>query len=232
MGNLLNFQGIFCDTLVSPFWSLSYEWWFYIVFGSIIIATGKRKILGLVVTCTALLVFTIGDMSLVYLLIWFVGALAYIVRPKNPNKIVLFISIIGIAVCIALYQMSTETRSVEVSFAIKNQPLIEILMSLFMCLLIQQVILIEPKTPFSKRIESGLGYMGNFSYTLYLSHRIVMMWFFYYVFEKGGGDMSYKSILSYLVLAICCLFICWLLSLISEKYTPQIKHYLKNTLIK
>ena len=74
--------------------------------------------------------------------------------------------------------------------------------------------------------------MGNFSYTLYLSHRIVLMWIFCFVFPLHKGDMSLYNMIIYLCINITCLIICWCISLFSEKYTPQIKTVLKRKLLK
>ena len=232
----MNLQGIVCDSLVRPFWSLSYEWWFYIVFGCIALTLMAKKtsgkVIGLMFVCSSVSVFLVGHMKVYYLLIWMLGALAYIVRPQIASKKVLWVSIVGILLCSCMYEISKDTRSVSLPLQISNQPVIEILLSLSMCLLIQQLILHKPKTKGCLRFEKAIGVMGNFSYSLYLSHRIVMMWLFYYVFTKHGGDMSNGSIIGWIGVMLVCLFVCWLLSLLSEKQTPYIKKKLKSILIK
>ena len=235
-GNLLNLQGIACRSLVRPFWSLSYEWWFYIVFGCMALTLMAKKptmkIVGLVLVCGSVSVFLVGHMQLYYLLIWMVGALAYIARPQKANKKVLWLSIAGILVCSCLYEISKDTHSMSLSIEITNQPVIEIMLSLSICLLIQQLILHEPRTKRGIRFERAIGAMGNFSYSLYLSHRIVMMWLFYYVFTKHGGYVSVGSFFGWIGVMLVCLFVCWLLSLLSEKHTPYVKKQLKIILLK
>jgi peptidoglycan/LPS O-acetylase OafA/YrhL len=155
------------------------------------------------------------------------GAVAYIARPKNKNKIVLLGSVLGILLFVALYQISKESNSVHLPIVISNSIVVEVLLSVCMCLFIQQIVLFEPRSGISKLIEKTLGYMGNFSYSLYLSHRIVLMWVFGYMFAMNKGDMSLSSLLQYGAVVVTCLFICWLFSLVSERYTPHIKKELK-----
>lgn len=235
-GNFLNLQGIACESLVTPFWSLSYEWWFYIVFGALAISLLSKnsviRLLGFVIACSSSIVFLVGDMHVHYLVIWFMGALAYITKPNKKNKVLFITSILGIVLFVGLYQISKETRSVSIPIVVSNPAIIEMLLTICMCIFIQQIILFEPHSAISKCIEKSLGYMGNFSYTLYLSHRIVLMWIFYYIFKLHNGDMTTISLLEYSLVVAFCLIICWLLSLVSERYTPQIKKHMKNIIIK
>ena len=221
---------------MTPFWSLSYEWWFYIVFGAIALSLIAKntfvQVLGFVAACCASVVFLLGDMHLHYLAIWFMGAIAYVTKPIRRSKLLLLASMLGIFIFIGLYQISKETRSVSIPIAITNPAVIEILLSICMCLFIQQIVLFKPSSTITIKVEKALGYMGNFSYTLYLSHRIVLMWIFYYVFKLHEGDMSAFSLFAYIAVVASCLFVCWLLSLVSERYTPQIKKYFKEVLFK
>lgn len=230
VGNILNLQGIVCESLVNPFWSLSYEWWFYIVLAaigfSIVAEKWVYKMVGFLLICISISVFLVGEMTIFYLSIWFLGALAYLLRPNNYSRSVFFLSLFGIVSGIALYQLSTDTRAFTFPIELNNTTLIELYMSFMTCLLIQQVILIKPSSKFSAWVEKSLGYMGNFSYTLYLAHRIICMWIFYYVFQKHGGDFTILNLLMYLFVVIICLFGCWLLYLVSEKHTPTLKRKL------
>jgi len=89
IGNLFSLQGICCKSLVSPFWSLSYEVWFYIILGALAVLLKAKKdnkiILGLIVFVAVTSVFVLG-LKMHYLLIWMMGAVAYLARPVNKNK--------------------------------------------------------------------------------------------------------------------------------------------------
>ena len=89
IGNLFSLQGVFCESLVSPFWSLSYEVWFYIILGALAVLLKVKKdskiILGMIVFVSATSVFVLG-LKMHYLLIWMMGAVAYLARPKKKTN--------------------------------------------------------------------------------------------------------------------------------------------------
>lgn len=234
LGNILNLQGICCKSVVSPFWSLSYEVWFYIILGAIavLLMTNKNhtKISSLLVFVAAVSVFVLG-LKMHYLLIWMMGAVAYIARPKQKSRWVLILSIIGFFTGVIYYQLSKDTHAI--SFAIKgaNVEFTELFMSVMACLMIQQMILFEPQSKIAKAVEGTIGNMAKFSYTLYLSHRIVFLWIIAYLWRDSTCDFSLRGISMYLATILISLFVCWLIYLVSERYSPEIKKYLKAKLL-
>lgn len=235
IGNLLCMQGICCKSLVSPFWSLSYEVWFYIIFGALAVLLKAKKdgkiIDGLIVFVAATSVFVLG-LKMHYLLIWMMGAVSYLARPKRKNKWVLMSSFLGLFISVLYYQLSKDTRSVEFAFEGTNRELTDIIMSLMVCLLIQQVLLFEPNGRVSKWIENKVGCMAKFSYTLYLSHRIVFLWIVAYIWPQDSCQFTMLGMIKFTVVILTTLFTCWLLYLISERYSPLIKRNMKKHLLK
>ena len=234
VGNLLNLQGICCKSLVSPFWSLSYEVWFYIVLGALAVAlmakSDRKKYIGLCTFAAAVSVFVIG-LKMHYLLIWMMGAVAYLVRPKEKNSYLLFGSMIGFFLSCVLWQFSKETHSLEMTVESTNKELLELVMSLAACLLIQQIILFEPKGKISTITEKYLGKMADFSYTLYLSHRIVFLWIIAYIWPKDSCQFTIAGMMEYFSILFVSLVGCWLLYFVSERQSPKIKTYLKAKLL-
>lgn len=235
IGNLFSMQGICCKSLVSPFWSLSYEVWFYIILGALAVFLSSKKdgkiVLSLILFISATSVFVLG-LKMHYLLIWIMGALAYLVRPQKKNKWVLLLSLTGLFAAIIYWQLSKDTRSIEFALEGTNKELVEIIMSLMVCLLIQQLILFEPSNCFSKWIENKVGGMAKFSYTLYLSHRIVFLWIIAFIWPKNSCQFTIIGIMHFLIIIVVTLFSCWLLYLVSERYSPVIKKYMKQHLLK
>lgn len=233
IGNLFSLQGIACKSLVSPFWSLSYEVWFYVVLGAsaiLINATDDRKKLcALFGIVAATSVFVLG-LKMHYLFIWIMGALAYVFRPKEKSKLILVLSLFGFFASVIYWQLSKDTRSVGFAIEGTNNEFLELLMSLMACLFIQQVILFEPRSMFSKRIEAGIGNLAKFSYTLYLSHRIVFLWIIAFVWPKDSCEFTLMGLMRYMAIVLSTLFICWLIYLVSERYSPVIKKSLKTRL--
>lgn len=235
IGNLFSLQGICCKSLVSPFWSLSYEVWFYIILGALAVLLKAKKdgkiILGLIVFVAATSVFVLG-LKMHYLLIWMMGAVAYLARPQKKSKWVLILSLFGLFASILYWQLSKDTKSIEFAVESTNEQLVELIMSLMVCLLIQQVLLFEPSRKVSKWIEKKIGGMAKFSYTLYLSHRIVFLWIIAFVWPKDSCQFTVLGILHFLIIIVTTLFTCWLLYLISERYSPALKKYMKKQLLK
>ncbi len=213
IGNLFSLQGICCDSLVSPFWSLSYEVWFYIIFGALAVLLKAKKdgivILSLIVFVTATSVFVLG-LKMHYLLIWMMGAVAYLAKPKKKNKWVLLISVCGFFATILFWQLSKNTKSIEFAIDGTNKELVEIIMSLMVCLLIQQLILFKPDSSISKRIENKVGGLAKFSYTLYLSHRIVFLWIVAYIWPKESCQFTFSGLIQFMLIIVVTLLLCWL----------------------
>ena len=186
--------------------------------------------LSLTVFVASVSVFVLG-LSMHYLFIWLMGAVAYIARPKGKSKVVLLVSIIGTLSSILYWQLSKDTKSIEFAVEGTNKELIEIIMSLMVCLLIQQLILFEPSKGITKWAEKKVGSMAKFSYTLYLSHRIVFLWIIL-IIPKESCDFSTVGVMTFVAIIVTVLIICWFLYLFSERYSPQIKTIFKNRFIK
>lgn len=235
IGNLFNLQGICCKSLVSPFWSLSYEVWFYVILGalSFLLKASKdhEKLLGIVMLVGATSVFVLG-LKMHYLLIWFMGAVAYIVRPRKKSILVLLTSFIGFFTSVVYWQLSKDTQSLSVAIDGTNKEFLEVLMSLMACLFIQQVILFEPKRLFAVKIEKWIGNLAKFSYTLYLSHRIVFLWLVAFIWPKDSCQFTIYGIARFLSIVVLTLICCWLIYLLSERYSPNLKKYLKRKMLK
>lgn len=187
--------------------------------------------MGFLLFIISISVFMVNVMELHYLLIWIIGAISYLTRPNKKNIWVLCSSFIGILVGIILWQISTDSNSIQIAFKIENSKIIEIFLATMMAMFVQQIILYEPKNKFTQFLEHNIGRLAIFSYTLYLAHRVVLMWVFKFIFDKSNGDMSVYSFCSYFAILAICLFSCWILYLCAEKYSPNIRKYLKNKFI-
>ena len=225
VGNLFCLQGVCCEPLLAPFWSLSYEVWFYIALAGIGLIFSKRiknKVLGFLLTVVVSGIFMSG-LSFHYLALWLIGAAAYLTKPSRRNNFALVFAIIGTFVGIILWQMSAYPTTMSLPFKIENTKLIELFLAMMVGILIQQLILIEPKRKLPRFIERKLGYLAKFSYTMYLSHKTVLMLLFAFVFDKGVGIPGFRGMIQYIALLLITLAFCWCIYLVSERYTPQIK---------
>lgn len=223
VGNLLSLQCILCEPLVSPFWSLSYEVWFYITLAAFaLIMRNNRGGYLLFIICV--IVYT--RMNPLYLMMWLIGAAAYLTRPKKFCIWQFCISILALLMTMALTQMTKESKAM--SFAL---PSLGEGYNVFLCIamgwFVQQVILLEPKKTWMKKTEWAFGKLANFSYTLYLTHRITLLVIFSLWLEKEKGAMTIQDFGVYLLILIICLTVAYVAYNIAERHTQRVKVYIK-----
>lgn len=229
VGNLLNLQCILCYPLITPFWSLSYEVWFYIWLLALAAIMQKRKWgFPLFVLCC----FVYTRMNAAYLLVWLMGAASYLCRPKSFNKWLFILSWIVIMVGGACCQMTTETKFEGGIQLGVDGFIFRVLLCSGMCLLAQQIILLPPKNKILRRIEATFSKLADFSYTLYLSHRITLLLVFTFFFDKYVADMSPINKIYYIGILSACLLVAYILYWVAERHTKTVKKFVKNKLIK
>jgi len=88
-GNLFFLQGIFADPFGSngPLWSLSYEFWYYMIFPALVLLfipnVSITERAALLVAAAAML-WLVGPAISIYFLIWLAGAAVYAISVKLP----------------------------------------------------------------------------------------------------------------------------------------------------
>lgn len=233
IGNLLNLQCTFVEPLVSVYWSLAYEMWFYIaLMGLSMIVQGKKGGWGFIILLATCFMF-ISGLEMFYLFIWFIGAFAYFVRSKRKNTVILIMAFLLMGVSVIYSQLLTDSNAIHISTVLpKNRYLPELSLSLAICMLIQQLILRKPNTRIAVIIESCFSKLAAFSYTLYLSHRIFFIILFKYLFDEQSAEFTYKGLLMWIVFVTIVLLCCYSLYRVSEYYTTSVKVYIKSLIRK
>lgn len=222
LGNLLSLQGICCPPLVSPFWSLSYEVWFYVILAALALAMRKRQtgLMLFVVCCFVFCFLNVG-----YLLIWLMGVVACLIKPKRSAWMRRG-ALLGMGLFVMLLQLRSDSLSLSGVVFEFNRLALKVGMSFATELFIQQIILCEPTHRWSKFLDRWGSHLAAFSYTLYLSHRIVFLPLYEFIFEKGQGTMSIKDFLLYILLLAITLVSCYVIYLLSEKHTSRLKYFI------
>lgn len=232
VGNLFSLQGLFVEPLVTPFWSLSFEVWFYVLMGTIAVlftAGQNRKgmnILSLIMLTVCMLVFV--RMTFSYLFIWFLGAMAYVVRPAKPSRVLAAVYFLLTVALIGILQLTTDSVSVHIDvFDHLNRRMIEIVLSLCCCLFIQQIVMLKPGTRFSMGLNNLGTRLAAFSYTLYLVHRIVFLVLFRYWFTRDCGTVDLRSILLYILFVAIVMFVSYIIYIGFERNTDAVKRFIR-----
>lgn len=225
-GCWFSLQGIYTSACIEPLWSLSYEVWFYIIVLGIYLAI-HQKWGGYFILIVCCLVFT--KLQTHYLLIWILGAFAYIVRPLRFSFPVFCLSLSGICGMVVILQY---TSGGHVSAAwtsllpTQNRQSLEVIYSIFCCLFIQQLILLEPKNAILRGINVWGTKMAAFSYTLYLAHILVLRSLEHLGAPKSE-NINAHSIGLWICWLLAALAVCFVLYLCFEKHTQVVKNRIK-----
>jgi len=234
LGNLFSLQGVLCGPAIGPLWSLSYEVWFYILFGAFAWlltanSVNRSRIISCRGGCFCLLIIVLAFMVFTklsphYLFIWCMGGLAYYVRPHKKSRLILYASFIGIVMMTLLMQISKESRSME-SFVCIDMRLIEIGLAVFCCLFIRQLCLFPPKCKLAVKISRLGTYLARFSYTLYLTHQTIFI-----ILEQLGvpksQEINIQSIGLYVAELVIALIAAYAIYLLFESRTNVVKRHL------
>lgn len=226
--NLFFFQGIFTETLGSndPLWSLSYEFWYYILFPIVVIALVSENYLKkLIYFCLfALIIMFIGKNMSIYFLIWLSGALLIFAPRFSVNSRILRILITGLIV-----------SSFMGSILIIRLQLVSIVMGDFF-LAISFTLLVWVIMNIKSRINfaNTASFVAGFSFTLYLVHFPLIIFLYALCREFGFSKFSndFPSLMIAVLLLLFIIGISYVISIFTEAKTGKIrrciyKNYLK-----
>lgn len=236
IGNLFSLQGILVKPLSTnaPLWSLSYEFWFYmlIFFVSGIVLNKSNRWIWFLTVVFMTIIFTILNST--YLFCFLIGALVYSYRSMPKSNTVLFLSILFIILCLIMTQISIASKSMNYNFFrgyIPGMNILYLILSASFAVLVQQVILRSPKRRIGILIENKSTFLAAFSYTLYLTHYPILNLLTAFGFEKYN-QISFTSISVYLFSVFICVLAAYLLYLPFEKRTDKYKSLIKQIFIK
>jgi peptidoglycan/LPS O-acetylase OafA/YrhL len=241
IGNLFSLQGIFVRSATAPLWSLAYEVWFYILIGCLAVLINNNRntiqyntiqykyntiqIPNYLIIFIVFLIFT--KLETVYLFVWIFGALSVMFVPQK-NRLILLSSIFWGIISIALLQVTAESRSIQIGFLsyLPSRNVIRLIFALFMTIMIQQLLLFEPKSKLAIKIDRAGTHLAKFSYTLYLTHYPLMGLLTYFGFPQSE-QVNIVSVGFYLLQILICFTVAYILYLLFEKHTLAVKRYIK-----
>lgn len=177
-GNLLFLQSIFYDPFGSnsPLWSLSYEFWYYMLFPLLVLffSKGVARAWRIAYFTLALAIFVmIGPLIALYFLMWLGGAaltFPLISRWRAPRERFGLIGLIGLA----LFASALSISRLELLHQFGDLHLFLVAVSFVPVLL---VIVSMQGDSGSKTYSRLAGLLAGFSYTLYLTHMPLLFFF-------------------------------------------------------
>ena len=234
-GTLLSVQGIFTSfTYNPPLWSLSYEVWFYLLMGSIMVMCRVRNKTLIILSyffLTIIFLFFIIYLTPKYLFFWVMGAFAYFLpksdRPSSTTPV-----LFGLFICsIAFTQITYPSHSTNLGFSFINREIAFTVLAFSTCLFIHNIIGCVPRNKLAIKIDKTGSKLSNFSYTLYLTHYPLIPLLSYLGFSKSRS-VDLRSMSLYVIEIIFAILVAYFVYLSSEKHTNLVKKILKKSVQK
>lgn len=176
--NLAMLQSFYCPVLGSniPLWTLSYEFWFYAVFGFITLSFYVRGYWRIATLAAVLLVLAfLGPKFLWMLCVWIMGIAAYVInRPQIQFRllsIATYLVLATISRVLAVGEPRGELTETAIILA-QGLAFAWVIMSFKGC-----------NIKLLNRLEKFSGKLASFSYTLYLVHFPIMLFILVAIFE-------------------------------------------------
>jgi len=221
VGNLFYVQGILVEPFGSnaPLWSLSYEFWYYIIFPLAICALVKRyrPTMRIVYLVLAILVtWFVGYIIALYFLIWLLGGALAISRARKWSAVRFPGAIAAATIPLVLVLGISVVRPVHSPF------LMDVIVALAFGLWIYAVVEAREK-PVAAIYAKPARLFAGFSYTLYLTHFPIV----YLLHSKIAGARAWNPDFVHLVcgllIAAGATLLAYLLALGTETKTAVVR---------
>lgn len=236
VGNLFYLQGFATTSFGTndPLWSLSYEFWYYLLFPSIllILISNIKKFykiayLTFVIGCF----FFVGKTVSLYFTIWLMG-FAVLLLPTVNIKSVLVKYVLKLIAGILFIISLAISRLGLISIAFLGDLFVSVTFSILVYSIIHlktnTIILPKVREVYFKVSES----IANFSFTLYLIHFPILI-FLFALMNKFGFNKMQPTLINILYGIIICVFVmlvAYVISLFTERKTNQLRNFVfKNT---
>lgn len=225
IGNVFFTQKILVDPygMNGPLWSLTYEFWYYILFPCLVLIIVAKKKSTKVINAMLFILISlfVGQHIMLYFLIWLLGALIpFIKKITIKNKLVVTTLMIISSVILVrslMYPASSATFLLDFRVGLACALFIYCIVSFY------NDIQVIHKFNLAKHLAS-------FSFTLYLAHyplaNIILTWLVspLWPFEE-------TSILIKIILATLVLTYAWGLALLTERHTDTLRKIVKNRML-
>lgn len=225
--NFFFLEGILCTTfgIDAPLWSLSYEFWYYLLFPLLLlISYSYRKTSKLLYVALALTIFLfVGKPISVYFLVWLMGYFVYRARDiQCDSRLTATAAIMSIIVCSGALGWTGMTMS---DFAFSFCFSVILFFILRACSSTPSCLLPRWYVAVSK-------WVADLSYSLYLLHFPFLLAALRYVSLQSHHWSMPVIKMVILTIPILTLFYVWLIWSVTEKKTPEVRRFFEQLFLK
>lgn len=215
--NLFFMQGILVKGafgLNGPLWSLTYEFWYYLLFPCIVLifrSNKKGKKFFYLLVSIVISIF-VGQKIMGYFVIWLLGAIIPLIKSLNLEKTYLRFIILLFSTLLAIASLHYEAGSsffLDLRVGITFTFLIYLIISFF--------------NNHTSSIKYNIPkHLAGSSYTLYLTHyplaNFILTWRMSPLWPFEGNSLIIKATLAILVFGYA-----WIIALLTEKHTDRVR---------
>lgn len=234
IGNMLSLQMLLVPVFGgnAPLWSLTYEWWFYILVFAIGIAAANRNLNALSAVLLIITFAVFAKLDATYLFCWLIGAFAYMRRSRELLVSAIFFSLGLVLYGLAASQIDFNSLSISLG-RIRNyfpsSDIARIILSAGLALFMQQAVNAVPKKYLWVRLD-GIGTkLAAASYSLYLTHYPILRLITY--FGPKRANINLTSISMFFGVIILCLALSWIFYFLFERHTQFCRRFIKERLL-
>lgn len=235
IGNIFFLQEILVPTFGTndPLWSLSYEFWYYLIFPLILLTIiGRMKIITKIINIVLIiLIFSfIGINISSYFLVWLMGALILFlpIIPALKSKIILFITFL--LFCSSLLLRPLILTGKVFGFGENSLIFIDLFIGVAFVLFIYAMLNFFYKAKKARNEQRNLFFkisklLSSFSFSLYLIHQPILKFVHGWALTKGFSGLK-PSMISFsieVLLVLTMLCIAWLFSRVTEAKTNKLR---------
>ena len=218
LGNALFLQSILTPTFGSngPLWSLSYEFWYYVLFPLMVLAIPLGKVTWstvLYAIAAVVVVFFIGEEISLYFLIWLLGASINLAPEESGGSGRLWVMIATAAVVLAVAVLKFKPGSVEyLDF------FVGVASAVFIIVLLRRRA--RSASGFYSRAARGL---AGFSYTLYVAHLPALVFISAWLVPQRRWQPDAVHVAIVVALGICALAYALAIARLTEYRTDVVR---------